>query len=118
MLDHMKKHHTKVKLVFEGPAEKQEKAIAALKKLGFTSAGNNSPTIPWRKAFKEFEGNARGTCLAGSRHKNSLTQVQLAQLTGIPQRHISEMERGKRPIGKRNAKLFSKALHVDYRMFL
>ena len=114
----MKKPLTKVTLLFEGPAEKQEEAIAALKKLGFTNAGNNSPTIPWRQVFKEFEGNAPGTCLAGSRHKSSLTQAQLSQLTCIPQRHISEMERGKRTIGKKNARLLSKALDVDYRMFL
>ncbi|WP_211216924.1 helix-turn-helix domain-containing protein [Desulfobacter curvatus] len=75
-------------------------------------------SIPWREAFKEFKGNEPGASLAGSRHKEGLTQVQLSELTGIPQRHISEMERGKRPIGKRNARLFSKALKVDYRMFL
>ena len=118
MLDHTKKPHTKVTLLFEGPADKQNEAIEALKKLGFHSAGNNQPSIPWREAFKEFEGNEPGANLAGGRHKEGLTQVQLSELTGIPQRHISEMERGKRPIGKRNARLFAKALKVDYRMFL
>jgi DNA-binding XRE family transcriptional regulator len=118
MLDHTKKPHTKVTLLFEGPADKQKEAIAALKKLGFNNAGNTPPSIPWREAFKEFEGNEPGTSLAGGRHKEGLTQVQLAKLTGIPQRHISEMERGKRPIGKKNAKLFSKALNIDYRAFL
>jgi hypothetical protein len=39
-------------------------------------------------------------------------------LTGIPQRHISEMERGLRPIGKKNARLFAGVLKGDYRMFL
>lgn len=117
MLDHMKKPHIKVTLLFEGPEEKQEEAIAALEKLGFSNTGD-SPATPWRDAFKEFEGNEHGTSLAGGRHKEGLTQVQLSKLTGIPQRHISEMERGKRPIGKKNAKLFSKALNVDYRMFL
>lgn len=42
-----------------------------------------------------------GMSLAGARHKENLTQRQLSELTGIPQRHISEMENGKRPIGKR-----------------
>lgn len=118
MLDHTKKPHAKVTLLFEGPADKQNEAIKALKKLGFSNAGNNPPSIPWREAFKEFEGKEPGTSLAGGRHKEGLTQVQLSELTGIPQRHISEMERGKRPIGKKNAKLFSKALNVNYRMFL
>jgi plasmid maintenance system antidote protein VapI len=39
-------------------------------------------------------------------------------LTGIPQRHISEMERGKRPIGKETAKKLAVALKTDYRVFL
>lgn len=118
MLDHTKKPHTKVTLLFEGPAEKQNEAIAALRELGFNSAEDNSSSIPWREAFKEFEGNEPGISLAGARGKEALTQVQLSEITGIPQRHISEMERGKRPIGKRNARLFSKALHIDYRVFL
>jgi transcriptional regulator with XRE-family HTH domain len=61
---------------------------------------------------------AEAGCLSGGRHKEGLTQAELSILTGIPQRHISEMERGLRPIGKKNAKLFSKVLKVDYRMFL
>ncbi|MBU2431625.1 MAG: helix-turn-helix transcriptional regulator [Proteobacteria bacterium] len=56
--------------------------------------------------------------MAGGRHKEGITQVNLSELTGIPQRHISEMERGKRPIGKKNAKLFATVLKVDYRVFL
>ena len=36
----------------------------------------------------------------------------------IPQRHISEMENGKRTIGKEMAKRLSKVLHTDYKVFL
>lgn len=117
--DHTKKP-PRVTLLFEGPAEKQKEAIAALKKLGFNNAGNTPPpsSVPWREAFQEFAGNEPGTSLAGSRHKEGLTQVQLSKLTGIPQRHISKMEQGRRPIGKKNAKLFSNALNIDYRIFL
>jgi plasmid maintenance system antidote protein VapI len=39
-------------------------------------------------------------------------------MTGIHRRHISEMENGKRPIGKENAKKLAKVLNADYRMFL
>jgi plasmid maintenance system antidote protein VapI len=42
----------------------------------------------------------------------------LAELTGIPQRHISEMENGKRVIGKELAKRLGKALKADYKVFL
>lgn len=52
------------------------------------------------------------------RFPEGLTQVQLAEATGIPQRHISEMENGKRVIGKEHAKVLAKALNTDYRAFL
>ena len=116
MLEHMKKLHTNATLVFNGPAAKQAEAVRLLKNLGFSRADNDS--IPWNQAFDEFTDNKSGTSLAGARHKEGLTQVKLSTMTGIPQRHISEMERGKRPIGKKNAKLFSKVLNIDYRMFL
>jgi hypothetical protein len=40
--------------------------------------------------------------LSGCRQKNcgGVTQVKLSRLAGIPKRYISEMENGKRPIGK------------------
>ena len=57
--------------------------------------------------------------MRGARYREGVTQRQLAELTGIPQRHISEMESGKRQIGRENAKKLATALHVsDYRVFL
>jgi len=56
--------------------------------------------------------------LRGARTRESLTQLQLAELAGIPQRHISEMENGKRPIGKERARALAKTLNTDYRHFL
>ncbi|MDA8165355.1 MAG: helix-turn-helix transcriptional regulator [Desulfobacteraceae bacterium] len=76
-------------------------------------------SIPWREAFPEYtDGQLPGVCPAGSRIREGLSQRQLAELTGIPQRHISEMENGKRTIGKERAELLSKALNTDYRVFL
>jgi len=51
-------------------------------------------------------------------HRECLTQIQLAELTGIPQRHISETEGGKRKIGKGRAKKLAEALHCDYRKLM
>jgi hypothetical protein len=56
--------------------------------------------------------------LQGARGKENLTQSQLSELSNIPQRHISEMENGKRPIGKERAKRLSAALKIDYRVLL
>jgi len=56
--------------------------------------------------------------LHGARTREGLTQLKLAELTDIPQRHISEMENGKRAIGKERARVLAKALNTDYRHFL
>jgi len=50
--------------------------------------------------------------------RKGLTQKQLAELTGISQRHISELETGKRPLGKERAKRLAEVLHCDYRRLL
>ncbi len=56
--------------------------------------------------------------LRGARKKQGLTQKELAELSGIPQSHISNMENGKMEIGKERAKRLGKVLDVDYRIFL
>ena len=68
-----------------------------------------SPELAW---------NSGGVSIRGGRGKEGLTQKQLAELTGIAQHHISEMENGKRPIGKETARKLAKALNIDYRVFL
>jgi hypothetical protein len=68
---------------------------------------------------RHFTGETRaGVCLQSARTTKELTEKELAELTGIPQRHISEMENGKRAIGKERAKVLAKVLHTDYRVFL
>jgi plasmid maintenance system antidote protein VapI len=53
-----------------------------------------------------------------SRHSLELTQKERADGLGIPQNHISEMENGKLPIGKRIALRLGKFFNTDYRKFL
>lgn len=68
---------------------------------------------------KYFPGETKSAVsLRGARTREALTQKQLSEMTGIPQRHISEMEHGKRTIGKERAKVLAKALSTDYRLFL
>ena len=83
-------------------------------------AGNEGTARPWREVIKELRpaDDLPSAVLRGSRTKEEFTQVQLSNLTGIPRRHISEMENGKRPIGKETAKKLAKALDCDYRLFL
>lgn len=61
---------------------------------------------------------APGIYLRGLRCREDLTQVEFARLVGIPRRHISEMENGKRPIGEENARKFGEAFNIDPRVFL
>ena len=59
-----------------------------------------------------------GTALRGLRSREDLTQKQLSQMIGAKPSHISEMENGKRPIGKEMAKRLAKALRTNYKVFL
>jgi DNA-binding XRE family transcriptional regulator len=92
----------------------------SLKDISFTleSGEEDEERIPWRDAFPCSKDAVPGLVLAGQRKKNSMTQTALSAVAGIPQRHISEMENGKRPIGRENAKKLASALGVDYRLFL
>ncbi|MBI4799663.1 MAG: helix-turn-helix transcriptional regulator [Desulfarculus sp.] len=101
-------------LTFIGPAAKRAAAIAAMHKLGFVA---QEEARPWREALPYADDELPGVFLAGARYREGLTQAQLAEATGIPRRHISEMEGGKRPIGKQNARKLGEALKVDPRRF-
>ncbi len=91
-------------------------SVETLKPLGFV---DTSDVVPWRDAYPEYsEAQLIGKAMAGARYREGMTQTQLAELTGIPQRHISEMENGKRPIGKEMAKRLGKALNIGYKTFL
>lgn len=59
-----------------------------------------------------------GDTLKGARLMHELTQAQLAAMIGVKPGHISEMEKGKRPIGKDMAKRLAKALNTSYKVFL
>lgn len=64
------------------------------------------------------EGITPGEVLRGLRYREGLTQAQLADLVGVKPAHISDMEKGRRPIGKEMAKRLAQALHVGYKVFL
>ena len=56
--------------------------------------------------------------VSGLRYREDLTQKELAELIGVKQSNISQMERGVRPIGKEIAKRLAKVFKTDYRRFL
>jgi DNA-binding XRE family transcriptional regulator len=81
---------------------------------------NEGDSVLWRESFMNHFPNSTiaAVCLQSARTMKELTQKQLAELTGIPQRHISEMENSKRNIGKERAIRLAEVLDTDYRVFL
>ena len=117
MQAHTKKPPTDaVELCFTGPAAKRQEAVDYLRGLGFEA--KEEPSKPWREVLPFKDGELPGVFLAGARYREGMTQAALAQATSIPRRHISEMENGRRPIGKKNARLLAEALKIDPRQLL
>jgi hypothetical protein len=53
--------------------------------------------IPWREAFPEFQGNETGATLSGYRHREGITQIQLALLQGNMRPHQKPHKRKREP---------------------
>lgn len=120
MLAHTKKHPTEkglVPLKFMVHPSNVNRVISYVKAI---EADQEGTSRPWREVVQELRPNEpiNAGVLRGARSREEMTQQQLSELSGIPQRHISEMERGKRPIGKESAKKLATALNTDYRVFL
>lgn len=99
MREHMRNHHTedKERFIFE-----------------------EDIPIPADEVIRDICGDLPewAVCLRGLRYREDLTQTSLGKLLGIPQTNISQMERGKRPIGKKTAKRLADLFHTDYHLFL
>ena len=121
MLVRTKKRHTEpetVPLCFMVHPANIEKIRAFVAKVE-PEAEATSPVSADEFFVRNFPGKSRAVVhLKGLRTREGLTQIQLAELAGIPQRHISEMENGKRSIGKETALKLAAALNADVRLFL
>lgn len=125
MQEHTKKPHTSaVTITFTGPIAMQEQALEAMRSLGFETEDQPirnqqaEGSVPWREAFPHKDADLPSVFLSGARYREDMTQEELAKRTGLPRRHISEMENGKRPIGKQNARKLADALNIDPRRLL
>jgi DNA-binding XRE family transcriptional regulator len=112
-----------VSMTFIGPVAMMQAAVETMQKLGFQEERppqyqQAEGSIPWRESMYFKAMPFPGSYLAGFRHREGMTQVELAERSGVPRRHISEMETGKRPIGKANAKKLGEALKIDPRLLL
>lgn len=77
--------------------------------------GDEDETLPLDAVFPDLHP---GSAIKGLRYRENLTQDQLSRKLGIKRHHISEMENGKRPIGKEMARRLAEALNTDYKVFL
>lgn len=116
-----KKLPTEVQVYMDGNIYKFANVPKTRVKLLLTSIKEYRQDImPWRQALKNVlsKHGEPAAMVRGSRIKDSITQAELARRLGIPQQHISEMENGKRPIGKAMAKRLARVFRTDYRVFL
>jgi len=72
-------------------------------------------SVPLEEVFPDLHP---GSAIRGLRLREGLTQQQLAQLLGIKRTNLSEMENGRRPIGKNLARRLAEVLRTDYKVFL
>lgn len=118
---HTKKLPTdEIRMIFTGPVSMKEQALEVMHSLGFEEASSwqvAGDSIFWRDSL-HFKDLHVGKYLSGARFREGMTQQELSERTGIPRRHISEMENGKRPIGKASAKKLGEALNLDPRLLL
>ena len=116
MLEHTNVPHTEtVRLAFAVPTALVDKVLETMHSYGLRE---ENEAVPWREPLNIRDEDLPAICLRGGRTKEGLTQKQLSEITGIPRCHISAMENGKRPIGKKTARILSTALKLDARLFL
>ena len=102
-----------VEVRFRIPVSRLVEAQQAMASYG--AVAEEPKSVPWEEVYPDFNGSV---ALRGARKREALTQKELACLVRVSQTHISEMEHGKRPIGKDMARRLAKVLKVNYRVFL
>lgn len=114
MSERMKKRPIKKRYYISLPVDADAEFKRTLKALG---GRIEDELIPAADAIPGGQRPAHER-LKTARSIRQLTQKQISDATGIARHHISEMEHGKRTIGKSIAQKLGKALDFDYRLFL
>ena len=115
MLEPMKEQITKdfaeVCRRYQLPDDKISKIQEAVS----TILGGEDESFLLEEVFPDLR---EGSAIRGLRLREGLTQEQLAHLLGVKRTNLSEMENGRRPIGKNMAKRLARVLKTDYKVFL
>jgi ribosome-binding protein aMBF1 (putative translation factor) len=94
---------------------------AKLKALVVSLEAYREESIPWRELAQprmDASGGETAYMVRAARERAELTQAQLAEKLGMPQSNLSQIETGKRTVGKALAKRLSALLNVNYKVFL
>lgn len=119
------RHIEEITVTIKGLAPKPERYVVP-KHLGrkllamLEAEQEKSDSIPAEVVFPVLNDDVQrpATCLRGLRYRQEMTQKQLADKIGIRQHHLSEMENGKRPIGKAMAKKLAEALNGNWQTLM
>ena len=123
MLAHMKMQTTgaltEIRLVVPKiDAERLCKAINNLLEFARIPRPVNEDGEELYTAEEVFPEGYPGMVLRGLRTREGITQKELAVTLGIRQHHVSEMEKGARPITLDMAKRIGKAYNISYKVLL
>lgn len=130
MSAHMKGHHTNShksicvilkipnskRVSYSFPLSRQKEIENFLEK---RCEDDDSP-VAWELLAKERieKYKKAGLVLRGMRYREGLSQKKLAEESGVTQNEISNIENGKRTVGKKIAKQLAQVLNFDYRLLL
>jgi DNA-binding XRE family transcriptional regulator len=111
--------HDKSNTKFLLPRKSAQDLLAFLKPFQVLD-NDNDELIPADEVFKKLHqlyGKA-GATIRGFRVRDGMTQIELAKKLKIRQSHVSQMEHGKRVIGKKMAQKLAKLFGTHYQLFL
>jgi DNA-binding XRE family transcriptional regulator len=130
MSEHMRERHTdsheSLRVILKTPNSKKISYSIPISRLGEVEAfletqceDDNSP-VAWEILAKERieKYKKSGLVLRGMRYREGLSQKKLAEKSGVTQNEISNIENGKRTVGKKIAEKLANALNFDYHLLL
>ena len=120
---HTKKHLIKVSIgheKFNLPAREVKALLSLVKTIDKVNHPVFSKGIRWTDVYRESFKNSPewAVCLRAARSKNSLSQRELSEKSGIPITSISKYENGERKISVNQAKKLAKILKTNHKIFL
>jgi plasmid maintenance system antidote protein VapI len=101
------------------PSSAKQKLDTFLKELENSKDFESSnPSIAWEELAKDRIQKYKhaGLVLRGARHRENMSQVELAKQSSVHQNEISKIENGKRSVGKKVAQRLAKVLNFDYKL--